>query len=225
MAAIDLNPGVRRGLRARIVLLTMAGTLGAIVILGWLSWSTVQALGKQVLEERKQLAVSVAVNIDSAINSELALLERISPASGATGPRVDQAALREAYVRSHFLMRDFLLDRSGKVIQSEPAGSSDDGPPAGLSALSEAIKKGAPEVSALTEMPGGAHRLFLFVPLRNAKSQVIGVIAGEIDPASPAFRGLLDFVPLAARETVDLVDQRGVVLASTEPDRLFTERQ
>ena len=85
MATVNSNPSVRRGLRVRIVLLTMGGTLSAIAILGWLSWSTVQAMGKQVLEERKQLALSVASNVDSSLNSALALLERIAPASGAPG--------------------------------------------------------------------------------------------------------------------------------------------
>ena len=221
MTASDSNPGVRRGLRARIVLLTMAGTLGAIAILGWLSWSTVQALGRQVLEERKQLAISVAANVDSAVNSELALLERISPASGAAGPRVEKAALREAYVRSRFLTRDFLLDRAGKVVQTEPAGSGAAGPPTGLPSFNQAVEKGMPEISALSN-GSSARRLFLFVPLRNAKSEVIGVIGGEIDPQSPAFRGLLNFVPLPARETVDLVDQHGIVIASTAQGRLYT---
>jgi signal transduction histidine kinase len=224
MAAIDSNPSVRRGLRARIVLLTMAGTLGAIAIFGWLSWSTVQALGRQVLEERKQLAISVAANVDSAVNSELALLERISPASGAAGPSVEQAALREAYVRSHFLMRDFLLDRAGKVVQAEPTASGEAGPPIGIPAFHVAVEKGMPQVSALTVESGGARRLFLLVPLRNAKSQVIGVIGGEIDPQTPAFRGLLNFVPLPAHETVDLVDQHGIVIASTAEGRLYTKR-
>jgi signal transduction histidine kinase len=222
MTASGSNPGGRRGLRARIVLLTMAGTLGSIAIFGWLSWSTVQALGRQVLEERKQLAISVAANVDSAVNSELALLERISPASGAAGPRVEQSALREAYVRSRFLTRDFLLDLNGKVVQTEPDSGGEAGPSTKLPSFNQAVEKGMPEISALSG-GGATHRLFLFVPLRNATSQVIGVIAGEIDPQSPAFRGLLNFVPLPARETVDLVDQHGIVIASTEEDRLYTK--
>jgi signal transduction histidine kinase len=222
MAANNSNPTVRHGLRARIVLLTMGGTLGAIAILGWLSWSTVQALGRQVLEERKQLAISVAANVDSAVNSELALLERISPASGALGPRVEQAALREAYVRSRFLVRDFLVDRAGKVVQAEPSGNGKGGPPADLPAFRQAVDRGVPEISALSGAAGGARRLYLLVPLRNAQSRVVGVIAGEIDPQSPAFRGLLNFVPLAARESVDLVDQHGIVIASTAEGRLYT---
>ncbi|MEJ2010413.1 MAG: HAMP domain-containing protein [Acidobacteriota bacterium] len=223
MAAIDINRrSVRRGLRARIVLLTLAGTLGAIAILGWLSWSTVQALGKQVLEERKQLAISVAVHVDSAVNSDLALLERIAPASGAAGSQVAQAALREAYVRSRFLTRAFLLDPAGRVVQVEPSGGAA-GLPTDLPAFQEAIKKGVPEISALSSVLGGPRRLFLLVPLRNAQSHVVGIVGGEIDPEGAAFRGLLNFMPLAAGETVDLIDQHGVVIASTAEQRLYTK--
>ncbi|TAM80652.1 MAG: HAMP domain-containing protein [Acidobacteria bacterium] len=222
MASIASNPSFSRGLRARIVLLTMAGTLSAIAIFGWLSWSAVQALGKQVLKERMQLAISVAASVDLAVNSELALLERISPASGAAGPRVEQAALREAYVRSRFLTRDFVLGLDGRIVQAEPSFSSDTGAPSGLPAFREAVERGRPEISALSDGTGATRRLFLFVPLRDAQNRVAGIIGGEIDPQAPAFRGLLNFVPLGERETVDLVDQRGVIIASTAEERLYT---
>ncbi len=223
MAAFDFIRGVRRGLRARIVLLTMAGTLGPMALLGWLGWSTVRALGNQMLAERKQLAISVAVHVDAAINSDLALLEGASSALGQGGAQAERAALREAYVRSRFLTRDFLLDPTGKVIQTEPAGSGDAGVPPGLPAFQEVIQKGVPEISALSGKPGGARRLYLLVPLRNAQSRVVGVIGGEIDPRGLAFRELLNFVPVAARETMDLVDQHGVVIASTDEARLYKE--
>jgi signal transduction histidine kinase len=221
MAVLDFIRGVRRGLRARIVLLTMAGTLGPMAILGWLSWSTVRALGNQVLAERRQLAISVAVHVDSAINSDLALLEGASSALGQGGAQAERAALREAYVRSRFLIRDFLLDSAGKVVQAEPAGSGDAGVPPGLPAFREVVQKGVPEISALSSEPGGARRLFVLVPLRNSQSRVVGVIGGEIDPRGVAFRELLNFVPVAARETLDLVDQHGVVIASTDEGRLY----
>lgn len=221
MAVIDFIRGARHGLRARIVLLTMAGTLAPMAILGWLSWSAVRALGKQVLAEREQLAISVAAHVDSAVNSDLELLESASSALGREGIQARESALREAYVRSRFLTRDFLLDPTGKVIQVEPAGSGDAGVPPGLPAFQQVVKKGVPQVSALCGSPGGDRRLFLLVPLRNSESRVAAVIGGEIDPRGAAFRGLLDFVPVADRETMDLVDQRGVVIASTDDDRLY----
>ena len=223
MAVLDFIRGVRRGLRARIVLLTMAGTLGPMAILGWLGWSTVRALGNQVLGERKQLAISIAVHVDSAINSDLALLEGTSSALGQDGAQARRAALREAYVRSRFLIRDFLLDRVGKVLQAEPAGSGDAGIPPDLPAFHEVLQKGVPEVSALSGKPGGTRRLYLLVPLRDAQNRVVGVVGGEIDPQGLAFRELLNFVPVATRETMDLVDQRGVVIASTDESRLYKD--
>jgi signal transduction histidine kinase len=223
MTALDLRRSVRRGLRARILLLTMAGTLGPIAILGWLSWSSVRALEKQVLEERRQLAISVAAHVDSVVNSQLALLEGISPAPAARGPGITSAALREAYVRSRFLMRDFVLDRSGELLGAEPTITRFPGSLRNLSVVREALAKGVPEISSLSVEPDGAHRLFLLAPLHNAQDEVVGILGGEIDPRETGFRGLLNFVPLEAGETTDLVDQHGVVIASTEPERVYTE--
>jgi len=216
-----------RGLRARIVLLTMAGTLGPSAILGWLGWSSVQSLEDQVLAERQHLAISVAAHVDSLVNSQLELLEAITPApsAGADGHvSVARVELREAYLRSRFLSRVFLLDRSGRVIEAEPAvGPGLDPPSKELPAVRAALERGVPEISALSLGGGGVGRLFLLIPVKNLQSQVAGLVGGEIAPESPAFRALLNFVPLDRGETVDLVDQNGVVIASTAAPRLYSE--
>ncbi len=234
MAAAALKAGVRRGLRARmrglrarIVLLTMAGTLAPTLILGWLGWSSVQSLQDQVLAERQHLAISVAAHVDSLVNSQLELLEGISPtpAGGVGGePQVARGALREAYLRSRLLSQVFLLDSSGRLIAAEPAVSDGFVAPAKeLPAVREALKKGMPEISALAIGRGGTRRLFLLIPVRDSRSQVAGLVGGEIVPESAGFRALLDFVPLDSGETVDLIDQNGIVIASTAVQRLYTE--
>ncbi len=227
MATVAAKQSVRRGLRARIVLLTMAGTLGPIAIFGWLSWSSVQSLESQVLAERQNLAISMAAHVDSVVNSQLELLEAISPAVevGMGGdPTVALGVLREAYLRSGLLSQVFLLGSSGRLIEAEPvAGPGPDPSLKELPAVKETLEKGVPEVSALSPGRGGAHRLFLLVPVRNLQSQVAGLVGGEIAPKSPGFRTLLDFVPLDPGETVDLVDQNGTVIASTAATRLYTE--
>ena len=234
MEAAVLKPGMRRrlrarmrGLRARIVLLTMAGTLAPTLILGWLAWSSVQSLQDQVLAERQHLAISVAAHVDSLVNSQLELLEAIAPTPGAGvggEPQVARGALREAYLRSRLLSQVFLLDRGGRLIAAEPAAS--DGlvaPAKELSAVREALEKGVPEISALSSGRGGTRRLFFLIPVRDLRSRVAGLLGGEIAPESLSFRDLLNFVPLDSGETVDLVDQNGIVIASTEPQRLYTE--
>ncbi len=216
-----------RGLRARIVVLTMAGTLAPIAILGWLGWSSVQSLQDQVLAERQHLAISVAAHVDSVMNSQLELLEAISstPGIGADGqPTVARVALREAYLRSRFLSRVFLLDGSGRLLEAEPATAPGLDPPSKeLPAVRAALERGVPEISALSPGPGGAYRLFVLIPVRNLRSEVAGLVGGEITPESAGFRALLDFVPLDRDETVDLVDQNGIVIASTAAPRLYTE--
>ena len=234
MGSAALKTGARRGLRARmrglrarIVVLTMAGTLAPTVILGWLSWTSVHSLQDQVLAERQHLAISVAAHIDSLVNSQLELLEAISPTPGAGvagKPQVARVALREAYLRSGFLSQVFLLDGSGQLIVTEPAGGAGLVAPAKeLPAVREALEKGVPEISALSPGPDGARRLFLLIPVRDLRSQVAGIVGGEITPESPSFRELLNFVPLDSGETVDLVDQNGIVIASTAAERLYTE--
>ncbi len=222
MSGINFIRGVRRGLRTRIVLLTMAGTLGPIAILGWLSWSSVREMESQVLEEREQLAISIAAHVDWVVNSDLALLEGVSPPLGPGSAQVEQAALREAYVRSNLLSRAFLLNHNGDILQAEPPGIHFASLPTTLPAVHNALKEGLPEISTLWGGPAGTRRLFLLVPLRNAQGQVTSVIGGAINPEGSAFRGLLNFVPLTAHETVDLVDQHGVVIASTAEARLYT---
>jgi len=226
MAAVAVRRSRRAGLRARIVLLTMAGTLGPIALLSWLSWSSVHSLEDQVLAERQQLAASMAAHVDSVVNSQLELLEAISPEPGVGapgGPPITPAALRDAYLRSRVLSQVFLLDSSGEIVEAQPAASPDAEPSLKkLPAVREVLDKGVPAVSALSIGPDGTHRLFLLIPVKNMQSRVAGLVGGEIVTESPGFRALLDFVPLYSGETADLVDQNGIVIARTAAARLYT---
>jgi signal transduction histidine kinase len=227
MTAEAAKPEAAQSLRLRIVLLTLAGTIVPLVILGWLGLSSVRTLQNQVLAERQGLAVSVAAHIDSVLNSQFELLETISmnPALGGRGkPAVPQAALRESYVRSSFFSRVFVLDNAGMVVQSEPAdGEPGIGSAFRIPTVESVLKAGALQVSPLWTGPGGVHRLFLLVALRGPQGQVAGEVAGEIDPESRRFRDMMSFVPLDPEETVDLIDQQGRVIASNAGDRLYSQ--
>ncbi|MFZ0890583.1 MAG: ATP-binding protein [Candidatus Binataceae bacterium] len=227
MKRVTVRQRVRHSLRARIVLMTMAGTLAPIAIVAWLSRSGVSSLESQVLAERRRLATSLAVHFDSLMESELSGLERISPAPvlgvGDAGP-VPRASLGEACLRSRILSHVFLLDREGNAVAAEPAARPGFvGPPRDLASLRQTlVEKATPEISALWVGPDGTHRLFLLVPLTNLQGQAAGVVGGEIQPESPRFRSILNFVPLEPGETIDLVDQHGIVIASTAGSRLYT---
>lgn len=231
-AGDERAPG--RSLRVRLVLLTLAGTLVPIGLLGWLSVSSVQSLQKQVLAERQRLAVSMAAHIDAVLNTQFELLESLSPqattdAAGIAGAApaqlaVSPSALREDSVRSRFFSRVFVLDREGTVVQAEPAeGVPAIGTAVRLPEVEAAVSRGALEISPLWTGPDGTRRLFLMVAMRGGQGQVAGVAAGEIDPQTRQFAELMSFVPLEPSETAELVDQNGVVIASTGKEGLYRE--
>lgn len=218
----------RRGLQTRIVLLTVVGMLSPMAILGWASWASLEELNRQLLTGRQELATSFATHLEYVVRSELETLQGVSSA-----PRVDledrdpapeRAALREAYLRSHLLRRVFLLGGASEVLWDEPArdrlsaASLRD-----LPAAREAFRTGKPTVSPLVGDGAGAPRLYAFVPLRNWRGDVAGLVGGEIDPQSPRFTSLLQLLRPGRSASTDLVDGRGVVLASTDPRRLFRE--
>jgi signal transduction histidine kinase len=225
MGGATARRGMARSLRLRLALLTLAGTLVPIAIFGWLSLSSVQELQNRVLAERQNLAASVAAHVNSVVNSQFELLEAISTVpAGQAKAGVPPSALRESYARSRFFSRVLVLDAAGTVLQGEPPdGVPALGTAAGIPSAESVLKEGSLQISPLWKGPGGARRLFMMVALRGQQGQVVGTVAGEIDPQGRQFRHLLDFVPLDSGVTVDLIDQHGVVIASTAEDRLYSQ--
>jgi len=216
-----------RGLKGRIVLLTLVGTLAPSAVLGWLSYQSVRDLQRQVLAEREYVAKSVATYVDSLVKTELQSLDAVSVAPAAAldnPPSADRTVLRDAYLRSRFFERVFLLNLEGQLLMAEPAsGGGLDPPFKDLPSVHKALGDGVPTVSDLSPGPGGTRQLYLLVPLRNWQGRIIGLIGGSIVPGSERFRSLLSFVPLDPGEAVDLVDEHGVVLASTMAERLYMQ--
>ena len=207
--------------------MTLVGTLAPSAALGWLSYQSVLDLQRQVLAEREYVAKSVATYVDSLVKTELQLLDAVSVAPGVVPenpPPAARAVLRDAYLRSRFFERVFLLDGEGQLLMAEP--DSGDGISVqfkGLPSVRKALGNGVPTVSYLNAGPDGMRQLYLLVPMRNWQGRVIGLVGGSIVPGSERFRSLLSFVPLDPGEAVDLVDERGVVLASTMAERLYLE--
>ncbi len=218
----------RRGLQARVVLLVGVGVLAPMAIVGWAGWASLGELSRQVLTERQLLAKSVADHLEYVVRSNLEILQAV-----ASAPRVDledpdpapeRAALREAYLRSHLLEGVFLLSKRGELLWEEPFRA----PGAAarlrdLPSLQEAFRTGRPTASGLVENNTGAHRLYVFVPLRSWTGRIAGVAGGELDPGSPRFRSLLQPFRFGESGSVDLVDSRGMVIATTDPRRLYRE--
>ena len=215
----------RRGIQTRVVLLVGIGILAALATLGIASWIGLNGLVVRLAAERQLLAASVGRHLDYVIQGDLEILQGIASApreQQADGEVLPQhAVLREAYLRAHLLDRAFVVGRRQTVVLEEPAAAAGAPPTAPAPAdVSDAFRTGRPTVS--DRLAGGeARRLYLLVPMRNWRGQVVALAGGEIDPASWRFSQMVERLRLGAGVSAELVDAAGVILASTQPSRRF----
>ncbi|MBI4518519.1 MAG: HAMP domain-containing protein [Deltaproteobacteria bacterium] len=201
-------------------MLALAGILGTAIM------AASRELSAQALRERLHLAQALADHLDYVLKSNLVALQDVAQSARAdletAGLKPLKAALREAYLRSIFTEGVFLLDRRGALLAIEPQSAART--PAELAAvplIRRVVQEGRPEVSGLVVQ--GNRRIYAGVPVRDYGGELVGAVGGEVDPASPRFRALLSPIRMGGTTYLDLVDGHGVVLASTKPDRAFTE--
>ncbi len=217
---------LRRSLRGRIILLVGLGMVALAAVMGLSSLWEVQDLADRALQERRRLALAVADHLDTILTSNLIALQEV--ALGARGGfaggdlRPVKAALREAYLRSIFAEGVFLLDRSGRTIWGEPQHQAPmQRDLMSLSPVRRALESGRPEVSGV--IGNEKKRIYAVVPIRDWQGEVVGVVGGALDPESPRFRALLHPIPFGDTTYLELVDDHGIVLASTKAGRQFME--
>ena len=199
--------------------------LAALAILGGTAWVGLLDLNGRLASERQALGQAVASHLDYVVQSDLGILQGVSGARGVDSSGFDllpeQAAVRDAYLRAHLLKRVFLLGRDGSVLEQEPQPSL--GAPRTLppeAETSRAFTSGRPVVSNLV-VGDASTRLFLLVPLRNWRGQVVALACGEIDPSASRFAALLDSFRLGDTGSAELIDENGIVIGSTDPARRF----
>jgi signal transduction histidine kinase len=219
----------RRGIQTRVVLLVGIGILSAIATLGIASWVSLNGLVGRLAAERQLLAGSVAEHLDYVVQGDMEILQGVSAA-----PRVESRdrdtlpelpALRDAYLRAHVIERVFIVGGARSIVAEEPgarpAMPSAAPPPEDVTL---AFKAGRPVASA--RLAGGDDpRLYLLVPMRNWRGQVIALTGGEIDPASSRFSSMVERIQLGTGVAADLVDGSGTIIASTQPARRFARSE
>jgi len=224
-----MSPGVpyaraRGRIRVRVTLLIALGMLAPTLVMAWAGWRSYREVERRVLAERALLARLVAERLDAMLSADMEALQGALPAPelrlDEAGLEEERAALRRIWVRRHQLFDEvFLLDRDGKVLVDEPAELD----PADASALlSEALRAGGPGYTDLIAGANGAKRLFALVPLRRRPGEVIGVVGARIHLGAPRLASALASPQLGEGESVDVVDGHAMVIASTDPARVFT---
>ncbi len=218
----------RLGLQRRIILYV---TGGLIVVMAAYSAVSLQAVAQStalVYRERQMLAASVAREIDDDLSR---MQGQMSDLGGIIGPNLANnqsdpasqamAALRQTWSSSGYCNTScaiILTDPTGTMISSDPpAGTWPSIDPATLPVFKTAVETLQPS-SADQSSPGASgHGVFLLTSPVLVSGRIAGVLIGELDLADVGRR----FTPLLETDQsgygLELVDQTGMVLASTQP--------
>jgi signal transduction histidine kinase len=217
-----------RSIQARVVLLVGIGILAALAILGGTAWVGLNRMEARLSAERLLLARSVAEHLDSLLQSDMEVLQGVSASPGLNLTDRDslpgQSALRDAYLRARLVEHVVLVGPGGTVLLGEPPARVDPAPSPDARDIRAALTSGRPTVSNLTTA-GTARRLYLLVPMRNWRGEVVAITAGEIDPVGTRFSGVLDAFQLTRDGSVDVLDGTGVTIASTDRGRRLQPRE
>jgi signal transduction histidine kinase len=209
-------------LRRRVYLLMGVGVFFPVLILGAAGLFWMDSLDERLVAARVAAATSVAAHIDSELNADLEVLQRLSAAIAALdGPDNDGAAraVREAHHQLRHRDVAFLLDRKGAVVAEEPPGSVVEMPAQVLPLVAEVVREGRPRLSGTLEgVRGGV--FYELVPIRAWSGEVVGVAGATARPDRRDFERMLRLLPRGATGSAELIDATGTVVAATEPMRV-----
>ncbi|HEX7625011.1 MAG TPA: histidine kinase [Anaeromyxobacteraceae bacterium] len=213
----------RQGLRFRVYLLVSVGVLAPAALVAGASWTRLRELDEELLAARRHAAVAVAEHIDEELTADLEVLQRLAsaPQLGLDRERLESARtlLRAAYMHSQLKAGMFLLDAEGKVLAEEPRASRSAAPPAELPELRQTLVDGKPRLTDLVGVAGEGHA-YALVSVMDWRGRPVGVVGGIVDVAAPLRARVLRHLLRGGRGHADLVDGHGMVLASTDRQRL-----
>jgi len=215
-------------LKKRITLFSIIGISVILLSLGVASHYIIQKDIDGLLAKKLALSRLTRNNVDNIIRDNINRLYDIS-ISGVIDlengdMRREKEAVKAAYRYSIFTDGIFLLDNGGNVLLNYPERMRD----ASLNVLSiEPVSRmlalGKPVVSNLyTVEPTKKKVIYVLTQLKDKNGRTVGVAGGQIDPTSPLFLQKLGLLQIGKNEFIDIVDSNGMVIASSDPARMFT---
>ncbi|HPW55638.1 MAG: HD domain-containing protein [Thermoanaerobaculaceae bacterium] len=201
----------------------------AVVPVGMLGWGFVTSNREQVATLEKQYLTRQSVGLASEIELRfLGSVGRLRTAaeilrSGAKGPLDGEAAsalLRDLAAGSPSTVLLRLLDDAGKGTFLQGAGLSDEAlrrlEPR-LGNVFTATLQGEPVNELIERLPSVGSVILVSLPVRDAQDEVVGVLQGVV--------ALQDIASLLVQDsglgvTVDVVDHQGMVLFSSDRNRV-----
>ncbi len=212
-------------------LLALSAVYGAFTIYLWRTETS------QAHDRLQQTARIVAAELDAYVESGAQRLQTVLRLPGLTyGLQSIQEARGDGYIPPwttlHYLFFKspvfsggiFLLDRTGKVLWTEPPGLpwlhqtfTELVPVAEMLQARRSVISGVLDGDRLLAQP----HVVIGAPIQNDSGELQGILAGVIDLMASEFGDIMRAVSTTGGQFVEVVDQHGVVLAGTDSARLF----
>ena len=211
----------------RIIISILLSILIIITSLGILSYLTVNDTIGRSMQRRVDLARMIARYTDSILESNFNRLYDIS-LSGSIDFRdnnwePEKKALEAAYQYSIFTDGIFLLDRKGTMLLTYPPRLGNSPNLLSVPHINRVILEGKPTISDIyTVEPSKKKVIYALVPLKSKDGEIIGVAGGEINPTNYMLNQVIKSAPSGPNTNIEIVDSHGIVIASSNPNRIFT---
>ena len=205
----------------------MLSILIIITSLGIASYITVNDTITRSLNRRLELAKTISRHADFVLQSNFNRLYDISLSGGIDfkdknwGP--EKKALQTAFQYSIFTDGIFLLDKHANMVMTYPPRLDHSVNLLSVPYISKVIRDGKPAISDIyTVEPSKKKVIFALVPLKSKDGEIIGVAGGEINPTNYMLSQIIKSAPSAPNTYIEIVDSHGIVIASSNPNRIFT---
>jgi len=214
--------------RRRAVGILIAAVAVAIIPAGAFSWNAIAEVGDQLRASRLREAELLAAQVDIYVNDAFFELE-LAAAALAPDPGDDLAQRLEDEPDSPSLdnatLATLLFDERGQIMDTRPTAfvATQKDATRG-SEIASVIAESTSSISPPFSLAGGNEVVAaLAVPIFASSGGRLGTFVGLIDLSGPVMAG---FVEPASRIGVtghaDLVDDRGMVLVSTNPSHVLS---
>jgi len=215
--------------RTRAFWILIAVVAVAIVPAGVFGWGAIAEVGDELRPGRVREAELLAAQVDQFVNDALFDLE-LAAAALAPGPGDDLVRGLENGSHSPSLdvatLATLLFDQRGQIVETRPtAFVTAQRDATGGSEVASVLAESTSSISPPFSLAGGNGVVAaLGVPIFAATGDRVGTLVGLIDLSGPVMAG---FIEPASRIGVtghaDLVDDRGMVLVSTNPSHVLSK--
>lgn len=211
----------------RIIISVILSILIIITSLGIASYITINDTIARSMDRRVELANTIARHTDSVLESNFNRLYDISLSGGIdfkdNNWAPEKKALQTAYQYSIFTDGIFLLDKHGNMVMTYPPRLDSSVNLLSVPYISKVISDGKPVISDIyTVEQSGKKVIFALVPLKSKDGEILGVAGGEVNPTNYMLSQIIRYAPSDPNTYMEIVDSRGIVIASSNPDRIFT---